>query len=81
MRKIAQYIKFNLPTGGAGMPAMMHRGKIARSIKEWADPRNVNFSYETEGYTFNVYFDSTADIAQFLMSYEPVYGKPRGVSY
>ena len=81
MRKIVQYVKFKLPTGGAGLPAMMHKNKIARSVKQWAKPRNVNVSFETEGYTFNVYFDTIEDIAQFLLSYEPEYGKPQVVSY
>ena len=81
MRKIVQYIKFKLPTGGAGLPAMMHKSKIARSVREWAKPRDINVSFETEGYTFNVYFDSIEDIAQFLLSYDPVYGKPKVVSY
>lgn len=74
-------MKFRLPTGGAGLPAMMHKNKIARSVKEWADPRNINVSFETKGYTFNVYFDTMDDIAQFMISYVPEYGKPDVVSY
>lgn len=63
------------------MPAMMHKGKIARSVRKWAKPRKINVSFEVEGYTFNVYFDSIEDISQFLLSYEPEYGKPKVVSY
>ena len=81
MRKIVKYIKFRLPTGGGGLPANMHKNKIANSVRSWAQPRNIPVSFETEGYTFNVYFETEAEIAQFMLSYEPEYGKPSVVSY
>jgi hypothetical protein len=81
MRKIVKYIKFRLPTGGAGLPAQMHKNKIAKSVRAWAEPRDIPIEFESEGYTLNVYFDTEQDIAQFMLSYEPEYGKPSVVSY
>ncbi len=63
------YAKFRLPTGGAGLPAMMHRNKIAKSVREWAEPKDIKVEFETEGYTLNVRFESKEDLMMFKLSY------------
>ena len=81
MKKIVKYLKFKLPTGGAGLPATMHKNKIAKCVNEYVKPVDINVRFETEGYTLNVYFDSNTDLAQFLMLYSNEYGKPTVLSY
>jgi hypothetical protein len=66
------YAKFRLPTGGNGLPAMLHKNKIAKSINEWAKPKHINIEYETEGYTLNVRFGNQEDLMMFKLSYTPL---------
>jgi hypothetical protein len=63
------YAKFRLPTGGAGLPASMHKNKIAKSVREWAEPKDIEVEFETEGYTLNVRFESKDDLMMFKLSY------------
>ena len=37
-------ILFRLPTGGNGLPASMHKNKVALSVKTWAKDHNVDES-------------------------------------
>lgn len=76
-----KYLKFRLPTGGAGLPATMHKNKIAKCVKSYTEPNSINVEFETEGYTLNVYFESNTDLAQFLLLYSNEYGKPSVLSY
>jgi len=66
------YAKFRLPTGGNGLHAMLHKNKIARSINEWAKTKDINVVYDTEGYTFNVRFETQEDLIMFKLSYTPL---------
>ncbi len=78
---LVKYLKFRLPTGGAGLPAQMHKNKIAKCVRGYAEPVGIDVKFETEGYTLNVYFESNTDLAQFLLLYSNEYGKPRVLSY
>jgi len=66
------YAKFRLPTGGAGLPASMHKNKIAKSVREWADTKDITVEFETEGYTLNVRFSSEEDLMMFKLSYSTI---------
>lgn len=81
MRKLVHYVKFNLPTGGSGIPAKLVKNRIYHSVKSVCDLQGIPFSTETQGYTLDIHFDNYSDLCLFMLSYDQVSHKCRVVSY
>lgn len=65
-------ILFRLPRGGNGLPATMHKNKIALSIREWAKQHNVDdelIKFDTRGYDFTVWLPHPEDVAVLKLTY------------
>jgi hypothetical protein len=65
-----RYIRFNLPTGGAGMPAQMHRGRITNAVNKWSNTYDIDVSFNTVGYELHLSFQSDPELAQFILTFD-----------
>ena len=81
MRNMIHYVKFRLPTGGAGLPANLAKNRIYTSVKSVCEAQGIPFSVETVGYTLDIHFENYADLCLFMLSYDQVSHKCSVVSY
>ena len=65
-----RYIRFNLPSGGGGMPAQMHRGRISNAVNKWSKNYGIEVSFKTVGYELHLSFQSDPELAQFILTFD-----------
>ena len=65
-----RYIRFNLPSGGGGMPAQMHRAKISNAVNRWSKNYDIEVNFKTVGYELHLSFQSDSELAQFILTFD-----------
>lgn len=63
-------IEFDLPTGAGGMAASMARGLVLQRMSRFRKEHNVQYHYNTFGYTLRVWFDNESDYTFFALAYD-----------
>lgn len=65
-----KFLEFDLPSGSGGMAAAMARAFVVKRFERFRKEHNIEFNYNTNGHTLQVWFNNESDLTFFILNFD-----------